>query len=900
MRPIVFAVLCSLIAASGCTAPAPQRIGGTITGLAGTLSITNNGLETLVANSNGPFVFATPAQHYDVVVAIQPTGQICQVAHGSGTAQNVPITDIVIACETDANGEQSGSDKSTDDALFSVGGSIAGLTGTVVLQQGTDFVFVSAPQTTFSFPPDLADGSRFAIVVAQQPDNQTCTLNTSRGTIDAADVSNLTIVCVAAKRTLSFHVEGSAGPVSVVNNGTDAYRTSADGNYTFATAQPDGAHFNVSVLEEPSGQACIVDNGYGMFAGTDVNGINVNCQNPIRDYTVGGTAAGIVGPVELNNGIENITVTQDGPFTFPSPLISASTYNVSIVSQPAGQACAVTTVAGDDIYQSGEGQAYSDITTLQINCTAGFSIGGSVANLAPGGTLRLVNNNDMTDVATISANGNYTFASRFDNHSPYEVSIITAPPNQTCTLSNNFAGSINNASAATINVSCSNAATSQYTVGGTISGLHGTATLTHAGIESLVVSANGNAAFTFPTAMLNAAPYNVSVSAAPTNQVCHATAFYGVINNHNVNTIVVKCVAGQSIDIAVSGLVGTAAIENTMGPTAIAANTNTVTMPGVFDLNAYVALNVATAPSHQRCVLLNASGTLAAATLAPALHCGPSYAFINGQNAKVVIGQPDMFRNSCTAIEQLGAQNLCSPYKSAYLSATDELFVADSRNNRVLKFASIPQSNAASPSLVLGQADFTGANAHASPTGLAQPSALGGDGNHLVVADTNNNRVLIYVPTASANQQAANVVVGQTNFTANTAACTATNLNHPQGVTISANKLVVADTDNHRVLIYNTIPTAANQPADIVLGQADMATCLASSAAPSAHSLNSPTDVWTDGNTLLIADKGNNRIVVFANFPQQTLNQQRLCWANKMPIACSPPPAVQGWPRQPL
>ncbi len=46
----------------------------------------------------------------------------------------------------------------------------------------------------------------------------------------------------------------------------------------------------------------------------------------------------------------------------------------------------------------------------------------------------------------------------------------------------------------------------------------------------------------------------------------------------------------------------------------------------------------------------------------------------------------------------------------------------------------------------------------------------------------------------------------------------------PQGVWIQGSKLFVADTQNNRVLIWNTIPTQNNQPADVVLGQPDFTT----------------------------------------------------------------------------
>jgi hypothetical protein len=92
------------------------------------------------------------------------------------------------------------------------------------------------------------------------------------------------------------------------------------------------------------------------------------------------------------------------------------------------------------------------------------------------------------------------------------------------------------------------------------------------------------------------------------------------------------------------------------------------------------------------------------------------------------------------------------------------------------------------------------------------------------VADTANNRVLIWksIPTVNGSRrhraraarfhyrlQGTQVVVDNRTFRG------------PQGVWIQNGKLFVADTQNHRVLIWNSIPTQNRQPADVVLGQAN-------------------------------------------------------------------------------
>src|SRR5690349_8555555 len=63
---------------------------------------------------------------------------------------------------------------------------------------------------------------------------------------------------------------------------------------------------------------------------------------PTPSFSVGGTVTGLNGSLVLqNNGGGNLTVSTNGPFSFPQSLTSGSTFNVTIATQPADQSCAV-------------------------------------------------------------------------------------------------------------------------------------------------------------------------------------------------------------------------------------------------------------------------------------------------------------------------------------------------------------------------------------------------------------------------------------------------------------------------------------------------------------------------------------------------------------------------------
>ncbi len=169
-----------------------------------------------------------------------------------------------------------------------------------------------------------------------------------------------------------------------------------------------------------------------------------------------------------------------------------------------------------------------------------------------------------------------------------------------------------------------------------------------------------------------------------------------------------------------------------------------------------------------------------------------------------------------------------------------------------------------------------GLNNDPSQPNMRTPTAVATDGNVLAVADTDNNRVLIWTSIPTAINQAANIVLGQTDFTHATVynPPTASSLLAPQGVWIQNGKLYVADTQNYRVLIWNSIPTSNNQPADLVLGQSNFNTGTQAACSPTqatntaaGNELCNPVSVTSDGAHVFVSDLGFNRVLIWNNIP---------------------------------
>ena len=234
----------------------------------------------------------------------------------------------------------------------------------------------------------------------------------------------------------------------------------------------------------------------------------------------------------------------------------------------------------------------------------------------------------------------------------------------------------------------------------------------------------------------------------------------------------------------------------------------------------------------------------------------------NFVSADIVLGQPNF---TSTTINNGGqsARTLSGP--NAAVSDGKRLFVADSDNRRVLIYNSIPTMNFASASVVVGQSDFASSSGIASQSTLVLATQLAVDGERLFVADEGAHRVLIWNKIPTQNGTPADVVLGQTSFTATSSGLAANKFNLPRAVYSDGKKLFVADQNNHRILIWNSIPTVNGTPADVVLGQLDFGS---NSPGTSQTKMNKPRMVFSDSVRLYVADTENDRILVWNQTPK--------------------------------
>ena len=187
--------------------------------------------------------------------------------------------------------------------------------------------------------------------------------------------------------------------------------------------------------------------------------------------------------------------------------------------------------------------------------------------------------------------------------------------------------------------------------------------------------------------------------------------------------------------------------------------------------------------------------------------------------------------------------------------------------------AGAPLLDPAGPRAVLGwrEDELAGGLSPAADTLFGPRGACLPPDGSLWVADTGHHRLLGWRQLPERDNTPADIVIGQPGFASEGRNGRGdpgpATLNVPTGICAFRSGLAVADAWNHRVLIWRELPRESGQPADIVLGQAEMGAALANRGAdrPGAATLHWPYGVAAIGGGLAVCDTGNRRVLWWAD-----------------------------------
>ena len=90
--------------------------------------------------------------------------------------------------------------------------------------------------------------------------------------------------------------------------------------------------------------------------------------NTAAAYSVGGTVSALSGTLVLENSGGDLTVIQNGQFTFATKLANSTDYSVTVKTQPSGQTCTI---------QNGSGKVNgANVTNVSVTCNG--QMGGAI------------------------------------------------------------------------------------------------------------------------------------------------------------------------------------------------------------------------------------------------------------------------------------------------------------------------------------------------------------------------------------------------------------------------------------------------------------------------------------------------------------------------------------------
>jgi len=240
------------------------------------------------------------------------------------------------------------------------------------------------------------------------------------------------------------------------------------------------------------------------------------------------------------------------------------------------------------------------------------------------------------------------------------------------------------------------------------------------------------------------------------------------------------------------------------------------------------------------------------------------------QPADWVIGQPDFIHEGQNAKGIPGRTTVSVP--TGICKCGEGLAVADAWNHRVLIWKTLPEDSNVPADLVLGQSNFIDneinrGSRQAAANSMHWPYGIFYHQKRLFVADTGNRRLLIWQELPTENGQPADVVLGQPDMISRNenggGSPTAASMRWCHDIAVWDNNLVVSDAGNHRVMIWEGIPTENNTPCAVVLGQNnfDFVEMNQGVYLPSGSSLSMPYGVTTAGEWLVVADTANSRLL---------------------------------------
>ena len=354
------------------TAAPTYSVGGTISGLSGTVVLENNGGNDLSTSANGTFTFSTllaQGAAYNVTVKTNPSGQTCSVTNPSGTVGAANVTNVSVTCVTLAGSVSDNFNR----ANGSLGAGWSDMTGGGLAISSQ---VVTGTSTTYS--GDIRTGETYSSDQSSQIEVTTTQLSGGQWIGAAVRAQN-----GGQNLYLGLYFWNNGSPELMLFKRTSGNWTQLGGSYQ-SGALAAGTQLNLSVTGSTltfsqGGAVRITATDTALTGGAPAimaygtpkgdNWVGVGASTAAPTYSVGGTISGLSGTVVLeNNGGNDLSTSANGTFTFSTLLAQGAAYNVTVKTNPSGQTCSVTNPSGT--------VGAANVTNVSVTCVTqtGFSI----------------------------------------------------------------------------------------------------------------------------------------------------------------------------------------------------------------------------------------------------------------------------------------------------------------------------------------------------------------------------------------------------------------------------------------------------------------------------------------------------------------------------------------------
>jgi len=288
------------------------------------------------------------------------------------------IISILLFVGCAAENEDSSSSSSSS---FNIGGTVTGLSGVLIIQNNSEDDTVveqtGSEDVSFTFKTRISSGSPYSVSVKLQPNTQTCTASNASGTT-SQNISNITIACTSSSYNVSGTVSGLTGSVVLQNNGADDL-TVSNGSFSFTNKINKGSAYNVTVKTQPSPFTCSAASNRGL-ASDNMSSVSIVCA--VQAYFLSGTASGL-GSTTLGLQFDNETksLSDNGSFSFSTPVAEGGGYSIYIPSQPDNRTCSVTNGTRSNVTQD-----YTDLKAVCWEYIDNVTSGGINDNVSQNGS----------------------------------------------------------------------------------------------------------------------------------------------------------------------------------------------------------------------------------------------------------------------------------------------------------------------------------------------------------------------------------------------------------------------------------------------------------------------------------------------------------------------------------